>query len=162
MVVFCSISSFAALLILEINLRLLQRQCKSRRYLCRHHQSPLLLRELVTPSSRKMVNVAPSNWDGLPPPRGSEVFVGKIPRDCELLPVFEQIGSIYEIRLMMDHLIELNWGYAFIYFSTPTEAKECVQKLNHYDIRPGRTLGVCMSLDNCRLFIGGIPKKVRN
>ena len=24
----------------------------------------------------------------------------------------------------------------------------------------GRTLGVCMSVDNCRLFVGGIPKRI--
>ena len=93
------------------------------------------------------------------------MFVGKIPRDCfedELVPVFEQIGTIYEIRLMMDHFSELNRGYAFVVFSTATEAKECVRQLNNYEIRQGRTLGICMSVDNCRLFIGGIPKKVRN
>ena len=105
----------------------------------------------------------PPSWDGAPPPRGSEVFVGKIPRDCfedELVPVFEQVGTIYEIRLMMDHFSDLNRGYAFIVFSTAGEAKECVKQLNNYEIRQGRTLGICMSVDNCRLFIGGIPKKV--
>ena len=48
----------------------------------------------------------PSNWTGPPPPRGSEVFVGKIPRDCyedELVPIFERAGYIYEIRLMMEY-----------------------------------------------------------
>ena len=77
----------------------------------------------------------PPNWDRLPPPRGSEVFVGKIPRDCfedELVPVFEHIGTIYEIQLMMDHFSELNRGYAFVRFSTATEAKECVRQLNNY------------------------------
>ena len=105
----------------------------------------------------------PPSWDGTPPPRGSEVFVGKIPRDCfedELVPVFEQVGMIYEIRLMMDHFSDLNRGYAFVVFSTSGEAKECVKQLNNYEIRQGRTLGICMSVDNCRLFIGGIPKKV--
>ena len=105
----------------------------------------------------------PPTWDGSPPPRGSEVFVGKIPRDCfedELVPVFEQVGVIYEIRLMMDHYSDLNRGYAFVVFSTAGEAKECVKRLNNYEIRQGRTLGICMSVDNCRLFIGGIPKKV--
>lgn len=34
------------------------------------------------------------NWTGSPPSRGSEVFVGKIPRDLfedELVPVFEKV-----------------------------------------------------------------------
>lgn len=76
------------------------------------------------------------------------------------MPVFEQVGMIYEIRLMMDHFSDLNRGYAFVVFSTAAEAKECVRQLNNCEIRQGRTLGICMSVDNCRLFIGGIPKKV--
>jgi hypothetical protein len=37
----------------------------------------------------------PPDWVGLPPSRGSEVFVGKIPRDCfedELVPVKHPIA----------------------------------------------------------------------
>ncbi|XP_064383811.1 probable RNA-binding protein 46 isoform X2 [Halichondria panicea] len=104
-----------------------------------------------------------TTWDGPPPARGTEVFVGKIPRDCfedELVPVFEGCGNIYELRLMMDHHTGQNRGYAFVVYSTVREAKECVKNLNNYEIRKGRTLGICMSVDNCRLFIGGIPKRV--
>lgn len=104
----------------------------------------------------------PPDWDGQSPPRGSEVFVGKIPRDCfedELVPVLEQAGKIYELRLMVD-FSGFNRGYAFVVYSTPVEAKKCVKLFNNYEIRKGRLLGVCMSIDNCRLFIGGIPKRV--
>ncbi|NXP43766.1 RBM46 protein, partial [Heliornis fulica] len=72
----------------------------------------------------------PPGWKGPPPPRGCEVFVGKIPRDIyedELVPVFERAGKIYEFRLMME-------------FS-------------------GKFIGVCLSSNNCRLFIGAIPKE---
>jgi RNA recognition motif-containing protein len=40
----------------------------------------------------------PPDWKGPPPPRGCEIFIGKIPRDCfedELVPVFEKIGKVY-------------------------------------------------------------------
>jgi len=30
--------------------------------------------------------------------------------------------------------------------------------VNNYEIRKGRLLGACQSVDNCRLFVGGIPK----
>ncbi|CAF3771564.1 unnamed protein product, partial [Rotaria socialis] len=76
-----------------------------------------------------------------PPGRGCKVFVGKLPRDCfesELFPLFERCGQIYEMRLMMD----------FSGFN----------QLNNYEIRPSRLIGVCQSVDNCRLFVGGIPK----
>ncbi|XP_042254261.1 APOBEC1 complementation factor isoform X4 [Thunnus maccoyii] len=51
-----------------------------------------------------------------------------------------------------------NRGYAFVTFSTKQEAKTAMKQLNNYEIRNGRLLGVCASVDNCRLFVGGIPK----
>lgn len=33
--------------------------------------------------------------------------------------------------------------------------------LDNHEIRPGKLIGVCVSLDNCRLFIGSIPKDKR-
>ncbi|XP_036993942.2 RNA-binding protein 47 isoform X1 [Artibeus jamaicensis] len=102
----------------------------------------------------------PPGWEGPHPQRGCEVFVGKIPRDVyedELVPVFETVGRIYELRLMMD-FDGKNRGYAFVMYCHKNEAKRAVRELNNYEIRPGRLLGVCCSVDNCRLFIGGIPK----
>uniref|UniRef100_A0A8D0CUX8 RNA binding motif protein 46 n=1 Tax=Sander lucioperca TaxID=283035 RepID=A0A8D0CUX8_SANLU len=92
---------------------------------------------------RKYGGPPPGRWAGPDPPRGCEVFVGKIPRDMyedELVPLFERAGRIYEFRLMMEFK---NRGYAFV--------MEAAQ----------RFIGVCVSLDNCRLFIGSIPKDKR-
>ncbi|KAI4896205.1 hypothetical protein NFI96_030852 [Prochilodus magdalenae] len=102
----------------------------------------------------------PPGWQGPAPQRGCEIFVGKIPRDVyedELVPVFEGAGRIYEMRLMMD-FDGKNRGYAFVMYTQKHEAKRAVRELNNYEVRPGRLLGVCSSVDNCRLFIGGIPK----
>ncbi|XP_047221045.1 RNA-binding protein 47 isoform X2 [Girardinichthys multiradiatus] len=102
----------------------------------------------------------PPGWSGPAPPRGCEIFVGKIPRDVyedELVPVFESVGRIYEMRLMMD-FDGKNRGYAFVMYTEKHEAKRAVRELNNFEVRPGRLLGVCSSVDNCRLFIGGIPK----
>ncbi|NXY41855.1 RBM46 protein, partial [Ceuthmochares aereus] len=85
---------------------------------------------IVQENGQRRFGGPPPGWEGPPPPRGCEVFVGKIPRDVyedELVPVFEKAGKIYEFRLMME-------------FS-------------------GKFIGVCVSLDNCRLFIGAIPKE---
>ncbi|XP_061564558.1 APOBEC1 complementation factor isoform X2 [Cololabis saira] len=102
----------------------------------------------------------PPSWDGPPPERGSEIFVGKLPRDLfedELVPLCEKFGKIYEVRMMMDFNGN-NRGYAFVTFSNKMEAKAAMKQLNNYEIRNGRLLGVCASVDNCRLFVGGIPK----
>ncbi|XP_030047183.1 RNA-binding protein 47 isoform X2 [Microcaecilia unicolor] len=115
---------------------------------------------MVQENGQRKYGGPPPGWEGLHPPRGCEVFVGKIPRDVyedELVPVFESVGRIYEMRLMMD-FDGKNRGYAFVMYTHKHEAKRAVRELNNYEIRPGRLLGVCCSVDNCRLFIGGIPK----
>lgn len=102
----------------------------------------------------------PPSWEGPPPPRGCEIFIGKIPRDIyedELVPVFEKVGPIYEFRLMMD-FSGSNRGYAFCMYNNRCDSKRAIKELNNYEIKKGRLLGVCSSVDNCRLFVGGIPK----
>jgi len=102
----------------------------------------------------------PPGWDDVVPGKGCEIFVGKLPRDLyedELVPVLEQCGKIYELRLMMDFNGN-NRGFAFVKYSTQNEAKRALKDLNNHEIRKGRLLGVCKSVDNCRLFVGGIPK----
>jgi RNA recognition motif-containing protein len=102
----------------------------------------------------------PPNWSSIEPDRSCEVFIGKIPRDCfedELVPLMERVGFLYEFRLMMEYS-GYNRGYGFAMFTSRDDAKKAVNELNNYEIRKGRTIGVCRSVDNCRLFVGGIPK----
>ncbi|XP_063776574.1 probable RNA-binding protein 46 [Pseudophryne corroboree] len=116
---------------------------------------------MVQENGQRKFGGPPPDWEGPPPPRGCEVFVGKIPRDMyedELVPVFERAGKIYEFRLMMEFSGE-NRGYAFVMYTSKEEALMAIRMLNNYEIRPGKFIGVCVSLDNCRLFIGAIPKE---
>jgi Q family heterogeneous nuclear ribonucleoprotein R len=102
----------------------------------------------------------PLNWDSPEPDRGCEIFIGKIPRDCfedEIIPLLEKIGKIYEFRLMMEYS-GFNRGFGFAMFTNRQDANKAVKELNNYELRKGRTLGVCRSVDNCRLFVGGVPK----
>lgn len=88
------------------------------------------------------------------------MFVGKIPRDMyedKLVPMFERAGRIYEFRLMMEFSGE-NRGYAFVMYTNREAVQRAIQMLNNYEIRPGKHIGVCVSVDNCRLFIGSIPR----
>uniref|UniRef100_A0A8C8D1S5 RRM domain-containing protein n=1 Tax=Oncorhynchus tshawytscha TaxID=74940 RepID=A0A8C8D1S5_ONCTS len=90
-----------------------------------------------------------------------KIFVGKIPRDLfedELVPLFEKAGPIWDLRLMMDPLSGLNRGYAFVTFCTKEAASEAVNLCNNHEIRPGKHIGVCISVANNRLFVGSIPK----
>jgi RNA recognition motif-containing protein len=115
--------------------------------------------QMVQINGQRRYGGPPPNWEGPRPPKGSEIFVGKIPRDCfedELVPVFEMVGNIYELRLMMD-FNGCNRGYGFVMYSSPEIANLAVKKLNKHEIRKGRRIGVVKSVNNCRLFIWGLP-----
>uniref|UniRef100_A0A665U4Q2 Probable RNA-binding protein 46 n=1 Tax=Echeneis naucrates TaxID=173247 RepID=A0A665U4Q2_ECHNA len=115
---------------------------------------------MVQENGQRKYGGPPPGWEGPPPPRGCEVFVGKIPRDMyedQLVPLFERAGRIYEFRLMMEFSGE-NRGYAFVMYTNREAAQRAIQMLDNYEIRPGKFIGVCVSLDNCRLFVGAIPK----
>lgn len=116
--------------------------------------------EIVQENGQRKYGPPPDWGNRMKPSRGCEVFIGKIPRDCfenELVPIFEMAGKIYLFRLMMD-FSGANRGYGFCEYTNTEDAKRCVQMLDNYEIRKGKFLGVCLSVDNCRLFVGGIPK----
>lgn len=102
----------------------------------------------------------PPFWTGPPPPpKGCEIFIGKLPRDVyedELFPLFETAGTIYEFRLMMD-FSRSNRGFAFATYASKAEAQKAIALLDGFKIRPGRRIGVLKSLDNCKLYISGLP-----
>ncbi|XP_067281572.1 heterogeneous nuclear ribonucleoprotein R-like isoform X2 [Pseudorasbora parva] len=116
----------------------------------------------VTTGQRKYGGPPPEDvFCGPQPGIGTEVFVGKIPRDLyedELVPLFEKAGPIWDLRLMMDPLTGQNRGYAFITFCSKEAAQEAVKLCDNYEIRSGKYLGVCISVANNRLFVGSIPK----
>lgn len=58
---------------------------------------------------------------------------------------------------MMDYQ-NYNRGFAFVTFSEKKDANNAMKDLNNYQIREGKFLGVCRSVDNRRLFVGGLLK----
>lgn len=73
------------------------------------------------------------------------------------MPLFGRCGQIYEMRLMMN-FSGTNRGYAFVKYTNRDDARRACQELNNYEIRRGHHIGVVLSVDNCRLFVGGIPR----
>lgn len=117
----------------------------------------------ITVGQRKYGGPCP-DWDG--PPTGPsgpghEVYVGHIPHDLfedSIVPLFEQCGKIWDLRLMMDPMSGKNRGYAFLTFCEKASATEAAKKYDGHEIIPGKALKVNVSVANTRLFLGNIPK----
>ncbi|XP_077298856.1 putative RNA-binding protein 46 [Arctopsyche grandis] len=113
----------------------------------------------LTQTNGERIFGPPPNWRSFTPTRGSEVFIGKIPRDCyedELVPVLNLAGPLYMLRLKMDFSGH-NRGFAFALYESPEVATSAVALLNKFAIRPGVHLGVTLSVDNRELVIYGLP-----
>ncbi|XP_046660846.1 uncharacterized protein LOC124354442 isoform X2 [Homalodisca vitripennis] len=96
------------------------------------------------------------------PPLGSEVFVGKLPRDCfefELYQFMSKVGPVYDIRLMVT-LYGENRGFAFVRFYDPETAAKAIDEMNQKTIRPGRRIGVTISTDHRTLLLIGLDCRV--
>lgn len=50
----------------------------------------------------------------------------------ELIPLFEECGVIWDLRLMMDPMTGTNRGYAFVTFTTRDAAQAAVQKVRRF------------------------------
>jgi len=114
----------------------------------------------VTTGQRKYGG-PPPNYDGPQPGPGHEVFAGKIPKDIfedELIPLFEQCGTIWDLRLMMDPMTGLNRGFCFVTYTDRAGANEAVKQLDNHELRKGKHLKCNISVANLRLFVGNIPK----
>ncbi|KAL6732298.1 hypothetical protein Aduo_003072 [Ancylostoma duodenale] len=117
----------------------------------------------ITVGQRKYGGPCP-DWDGPPTGpagQGHEVYVGHIPHELfedSIVPLFEQCGKIWDLRLMMDPMSGKNRGYAFLTFCEKASAAEAAKKYDGHEILPGKALKVNVSVANTRLFLGNIPK----
>lgn len=104
----------------------------------------------------------PPLWSGPPPPRGCEVYIGKLPKyvmEDELFPLFATAGLIYEFRLLVEHS-KSNKGYAYAMYTNKVDAERAIALLNGYTIRPGYIISVLKSVEHNRLLIKGLPTSV--
>ena len=79
---------------------------------------------------------------------------------CILVTETVIVRDGFQMRLMMEFTGE-NRGFCFVTYTTRTDAGRAVREANGLEIRQGRPLGVTLSVDNNRLFIGGLPRQRR-
>ncbi|EEZ98741.2 probable RNA-binding protein 46 [Tribolium castaneum] len=98
----------------------------------------------------------------LTPPPGSEVFVGNIPSvisDDELIFIFSEAGRVYRFQRMIDDNGN-NKPFAFISYHNDEDANKAVLFFHKFSIRKHRKLNVHLSVNNCRLYFGNIPREM--
>lgn len=64
---------------------------------------------------------------------------------------------------MQDRCCDCCWVTDSVTHCHRDDALKAIEMFDNFEVRPGKFIGVCVSVDNCRLFIGSIPKdKTRN
>ncbi|KAH1018268.1 hypothetical protein HUJ05_006074 [Dendroctonus ponderosae] len=103
---------------------------------------------------------SPLKNDGFVPEKHSELFVTGIPQKSsihDLLQFFEQIGEVFEIKLMTKPDGVQNRGFAYVTYMNKQLAKMALIKLKDKLFQNKTKLNLQLSVDNCRIFINGIP-----
>ena len=62
-----------------------------------------------------------------------KVFIGKIPREVfedELIPICEEAGKIWDLRLMIDPVSGFNKGYCFVTYCAPGESAKACERVS--------------------------------
>ena len=60
----------------------------------------------------------------------------------------------------MDPASGLGRGFCFVVYTNGEEARTCVKALKNYQIAPNHKLKVNIQLQNCRIYVGNIPKRM--
>ncbi|KAL3825648.1 hypothetical protein ACJIZ3_021677 [Penstemon smallii] len=93
--------------------------------------------------------------------RKTEIFVGGLDKDTkedDIRKVFEEVGAILEVRLVMNSNTGKNKGFAFVRFATAADAKNALTKYSKVEIC-GKQCGATPVEGNDTLFLGNINKQ---
>ncbi|GAB2296037.1 hypothetical protein Dimus_030174 [Dionaea muscipula] len=84
--------------------------------------------------------------------RKTEIFIGGLDRDTkeeDIRKVFEEVGEVVEVRLLMNGKTGKNKGYAFVRYASAVDAKRAAEKFSKvectYESKEVRTLPVLSS-----------------
>ena len=61
------------------------------------------------------------------------MFIGKLPREIfedELIPLCEESGKIWDLRLMIDPASGFNKGYCFVTYCNPGDSAKAAERVN--------------------------------
>ncbi|XP_077247712.1 uncharacterized protein LOC143887515 [Tasmannia lanceolata] len=93
--------------------------------------------------------------------RKTEIFIGGLDKDAkegDIRKVFEKVGEVVEIRLMMNVQTGKNKGYAFLRYASAADAKRAVSEFAKVKVC-GKQCAAAALEGNDTIFLGNIDKK---
>lgn len=96
--------------------------------------------------------------------RKTEIFIGGLNTDAkeeDVRKVFEEVGDVVEVRLVINSKTGKNKGYAFVRYASAADAKKALDKYAKVEIC-GKQCATAPVEGNDTLFLGNIDKKWTN
>ncbi|GAB4857222.1 hypothetical protein Ancab_015129 [Ancistrocladus abbreviatus] len=93
--------------------------------------------------------------------RKTEIFIGGLDKDVkeeDIRKVFEEVGEVLDVRLLMNGKTGKNKGYAFLRYASAIDAKKALEKFSKVEIC-GKQCGVSAVEGNDTIYLGHIDKK---
>ncbi|KAK3017585.1 hypothetical protein RJ639_003799 [Escallonia herrerae] len=93
--------------------------------------------------------------------RKTEIFIGGLDKDtkeADIRKVFEEVGEISEVRLLVNAKTGKNKGFAFVRYSSAADAKKALTKYHTVEIC-GKQCGTSPVEGNDTIFLGHVDKK---
>ncbi|KAK6942477.1 RNA recognition motif domain, partial [Dillenia turbinata] len=93
--------------------------------------------------------------------RRTEIFIGGLDKNAkeeDVRKVFEEVGEILEVRLVMNNQTGKNKGYAFVRFALAADAKKALETYSKLEIC-GKQCTATYVEGNDTIFLGNLDKK---
>ncbi|GMH09713.1 hypothetical protein Nepgr_011554 [Nepenthes gracilis] len=93
--------------------------------------------------------------------RKTQIFIGGLDKDAkeeDIRKVFEEVGEVVELQLLMNGKTGKNKGYAFLRYASAVDAKRALEKFSKVEIC-GKQCGAAPVEGNDTIYLGNIDKK---
>lgn len=108
----------------------------------------------------KAILYSPTKDQGFYPEKHSQIFVSGIPSKASVFEVaqfFQEVDRVFQVKLLLQSNPSLNRGLAYVTFFNASAAKKAIKDLEEKVFMGIKPLKLELSVDNCRIFVGGLP-----
>lgn len=104
------------------------------------------------------------NAGGLPPTDSIKLFVGQVPKNMaerDLLPIFKEVGEVYELAVLRDKETNRHRGCAFVtYYNRDDATTAVIQFHDKKKLSPSVGFMQVKPASDCKIFVANLPLDV--